>query len=117
MSGWFAAISKDSRQKEAAAKFVAYLTGPEAMELWTEPGGLVPLFHSVFEKPQFKDAKYDYLRELAKMWGQSEVWLPAECNAARTFVDLNSATQRVVLGRTAPLKALQEAEAATTSRQ
>ena len=117
MSGWFAAISKDSKHKEAAARFVAFMTGPEGMELWTEPGGQVPLFQSVFDKPQFKDARYDYLRDLAKLWAKSEVWLPAECNASRTFVDLNTATQRVVLGKEPPLKALQEAEAATKARQ
>lgn len=117
MSGWFAAVSKDSKQKEAAARFVAFMTGPEGMELWTEPGGQVPLFHSVFEKPQFKDSRYDYLRDLVKMWAQSEVWLPAECNASRTFVDLNTATQRVVLGGEPALKALREAEAATNARQ
>jgi hypothetical protein len=87
------------------------------MELWTEPGGQVPLFNSVMEKPQFKDPRYDYLRDLARLWAKSEVWLPAECNASRTFVDLNTATQRVVLGNEPPMKALGEAESATKARQ
>ncbi|PJI40319.1 MAG: hypothetical protein CTR53_11705 [Ferrovibrio sp.] len=117
MSGWFASISKDSKQKEAAAKFVAYMTGPEGMELWAEPGGQVPLFKSIFDKPVFKDAKYDPLRQLSQMWADAEVWLPAECNAARTFVDLNTATQRVVLGNVDPMAALREAEAASAGRQ
>ncbi|MGE0798306.1 MAG: ABC transporter substrate-binding protein [Lautropia sp.] len=117
MSGWFAAISRDSRHKDAAAKFVAYMTGPEGMALWTEPGGQVPLFRSVFERPEFKDARYDYLRKLARLWADSEVWLPAECNASRTFVDLNTATQRVILGKVPALDALREAEAATRARQ
>lgn len=117
MSGWFAAISKDSKNKQAAAKFVAYMTGPEGMELWTEPGGLVPLFKSVFNKPAFQGPQYDPLRQLAKMWADAEVWLPAECNAARTFVDLNTATQRVVLGKVDPLAALREAESASAARQ
>lgn len=117
MSGWFAAVSRNSRRQEAAARFVDYMCGTEAMEYWTEPGGLVPLFRSVAEKPQFQEAKYDSLRSLAAMWAESEVWLPVDCNVARTFTDLNRATQRVVLGNVPALDALREAEAATRARQ
>ena len=117
MSGWFAAISRTSRRQEAAARFVDYMCGPEAMEYWTEPGGLVPLYRSVAEKPQFRDARYDWLRGLAAMWAQSEAWLPADCNVARTISDLNRVTQRVVLGNADPMAALREAEATTRARQ
>lgn len=117
MSGWFAAVSKDSPRKEAAAKFVAWMTGPEAAVYWTEPGGQVPLYKSVFEKPAFRDAKYDWMRKLAAMWAAAEVWLPADCNAARTFADLNVAAQRVALGDKAPMAALEEAEESTAARQ
>ncbi|MCC7275976.1 MAG: extracellular solute-binding protein, partial [Alphaproteobacteria bacterium] len=117
MSGWFAAISKDSTKKEAAAKFVDYMTGQDGMTAWTELGGLVPLFKSVFAKPQFQGPGYLWVRRLAEMWAAAEVWLPANCNASRTFVDLNTATQRVVLGNVPTLDALKEAEAATAARQ
>ncbi|MGE0718593.1 MAG: ABC transporter substrate-binding protein [Alphaproteobacteria bacterium] len=117
MSGWFAAISRDSGNKEAAARFVSYMTGPEGMVAWTELGGLVPLFKSVFAKPEFQGPDYLWVRRLAAMWAESEVWLPAACNASRTFVDLNTATQRVVLGNVPTMTALKEAEAATAARQ
>lgn len=117
LSGWFAAVSKDSPHKAAAAKFVAYMTGPEAAELWTDPGGQVPIYKSVFEQEKFKAPAYDWMRDLAGMWAAAEVWLPPDCNATRTFADLNTASQKVVLGEQAPMDALKAAEQATAARQ
>lgn len=117
LSGWFAAISKDSEHKDAAAKFVEFMTGPQAALYWTEPGGQVPIYKSVFNKEEFQDPKYDWMRNLSTMWADAEAWLPPDCNATRTFADMNVASQKAVLEGVPPIEALKEAEEATAARQ
>lgn len=117
MSGWFAAISKDSPAKEEAAKWVNYMISAEASKLWADPGIQVPLRKSVFGEPKMQEPQFEWMRDMYKLWQDAAYWPPSECNVARTYTDLNLAVQQVILGQKTPDEALKEAEEATLARQ
>jgi len=117
ISGWFAVVSKDSPNKELAAKFVEFITNKESTALWTDPGGQVPLRKSTWQQEKFKDAKYDWMRTMANFWQEAGYWPPPQCNVARTYVDLNQAVHQVLLKGRSPTDALKDAEKATLARQ
>ncbi len=57
-------IFEKSKKKEAAAKFVEYLSGPEAMDIYNQYGGnKTPARYSVAELPYYKDPKNAHMQQ------------------------------------------------------
>ena len=110
MDGWFVTLWKDSPNLEAAAKFVSFLMESEQAELWTFPGGQVPIWRDTAADPRMDAPENAWMRLVADNWAQSAYFLPPQCSIGQIFSDLNYATQQVVLGRASPMDALEEVE-------
>lgn len=117
ISGWSAVAWSRSPRLQQAARFIDYMTSPEAMALWSAPGAQVPMMRSVAARPEMQTAQAAPLRDVAAMFAASGTFMPAACNWARTMADFNLATQQVVLGQRNVADALRVAERATQDRQ
>lgn len=110
MDGWFVTLWKDSPNLDAAAKFVSFLMESEQANLWTFPGGQVPIWRDTAEDPRMDAPENAWMRLVADNWAQSAYFLPPQCSIGQIFSDLNYATQQVVLGQATALEALEEVE-------
>jgi len=117
ISGWFAAVWKDSPRRKEAARFVEHMVKPEAATLWTFPGGQLPLRKVVMKHPDFQKPENDWMRFIAEQWAQSGKFLPPNCIFTRVMGDLNVATQKVALGQAKAMDALKEVEKKHLERQ
>jgi multiple sugar transport system substrate-binding protein len=117
VAGWFAVAWAKSPRVAAAARFIDYMTGPDAMALWNIPGGQVPMLHSVAARPEMSRPELQHLRETAAIWSTGGTFMPAACNWTRTLSDFNLATQQVVLGQRSLADAVKGIERATQDRQ
>lgn len=117
VTGWFAAISQSSDNKEAAAKFVDHMTGPESAALWNIPGGQVPMMKSVAARDEMKAPEFAHLPVVAGLMQSAGEFVPGKCTWSRTFADFNLATQKVVLGQADAKSAVAEIQSSTQARQ
>lgn len=115
--GWWAVEWSKSPNQEAAAKFIAYMSGPEGARLWNVPGEQIPTYRSVAERPEMADPKREGLRATAEILAKNGELMPGKCNWGRTQADFNLATQQVILGQATLEDALRQAEQATNDRQ
>ena len=92
-------------KKEAAAKFLKFITTPEAMELWLEKVGELPARKAVAEKDSVKnDPKYGaFIRGLA--YAQATFFVD-ETGQRKVLMD---ATDRVVIKGQSPKDSMREA--------
>ena len=117
ISGWFAVAWSGSPRLKEAAKFIDALTAPDAMAMWANPGGQVPILKSTAATPEMQAPRFAHLRFAAAMLGDSGLSVSTTCNWYRTMADFNLAAQQVVLGQQSALDALKIAERATQDRQ
>jgi len=116
-SGWAVGVWSGSENVEAAAKWLEYMSSPEADKLWVEIGGQVPLYSSTIEAmPEFfADPGHDYLAVASE--GFKTAWLPRKgCDVGGLRQDLNTAAQEVLLHGKEPMQALEDAEVRFNSR-
>lgn len=117
VKGWWAAVWKDSKHKEAAGKFVEYMISAEGQKIWGLVGGQIPVRLSVFNDPEFSDPKYAYMSELVDAW-KAWSWInPTDLNMTGYESDISRATHEVIVDKKDPLKALEAAEKAFLDRQ
>jgi len=117
MTGWFAAVSESSKNKQDAAKFVDFMTNSESAGLWSVLGGQVPMMKSVAARPEMQKPETANLKQVADLMKASGSYLPGACNWARTLADFNLATQKVVLNKADITAATKEMQKATADRQ
>ncbi len=55
LTSWSLVIMNDCEESEAAAKWLKYITSPEAQKSWFKTTGELPSFKSVIEDEEFKD--------------------------------------------------------------
>ncbi|MGG5823443.1 extracellular solute-binding protein [Falsiroseomonas sp. HW251] len=116
-TGWFALAWRPSPRARDAMRFIDVMASPEAMQLWSVPGGQVPMLRSVASSPALQQPENAPLKQVAAMLGTSGLAMPSQCAWARTLADFNLATQQVVLGQRNVTDALRQAERATQDRQ
>jgi multiple sugar transport system substrate-binding protein len=116
-TGWFAVAWRPSPRVRDAMRFVDHMATPEAMQLWSVPGGQVPMLRSVADSPVMQQPENAPLKQVAGFLGVSGFAMPSQCAWARTLADFNLATQQVVLGQRNVTEALRQAERATQDRQ
>jgi len=117
VQGWWAGVWSKSRRINEAGKFLEHMIGKDAVRAWSTTGGQVPTRLSIWNEAEFRDAKYDYLREVVDGWKAWSFLVPTECNTARFDADWNQAVQRVVVGGVSPKDAMLEAERSFAARQ
>jgi multiple sugar transport system substrate-binding protein len=117
VQGWYAGIWSKSRRLPEAAKFLEHMINPESVRLWSEVGGQVPTRMSVWQQPQFHEAKFAFMETVVDAWKAWSFQIPTECTTTQFDADLNRAVQRVLVGGIAPAAAMQEAERAFLGRQ
>jgi multiple sugar transport system substrate-binding protein len=117
VQGWYAGVWSKSKRLPEAAKFLESMINKESVRLWAEVGGQVPTRMSVWQMPQFRDPKFDYMGTVVDAWKAWSFQIPTECNTAQFDSDLNKAVQRVLVGGVTPAAAMAEAERTYMSRQ
>ena len=117
MTGWFAAAWRGSPRVRDAMRFVDHMATPEAMQMWSVPGGQVPMLRSVADSAAMQQPENAPLKQVAGFFATSGLAMPSQCSWARTLADFNLATQQVVLGQRSVADALRQAERATQDRQ
>lgn len=78
ITGWTLGIGKSSKNPEAAAKFIEYMTGPAGQAVLAT-GGEVPARKSAFDDPYFKTADGELVNDVAQYiekWGQVRKYPP-----------------------------------------
>lgn len=111
-AGWAVAMWSRGRNLPAAAKWVEYLTGPEADAVWTQTAGQLPA------TPEGRAASAEYLARpenqylaVAAEGVAKHSWLvPTDISANGFRQALNKAAQDVLTGGMAPEAALRAAE-------
>ncbi len=117
MTGWFAVAWRGSPRVRDAMRFVDHMATPEAMQMWSVPGGQVPMLRSVADSAAMQQPENAPLKQVAGFFATSGLAMPSQCSWARTLADFNLATQQVVLGQRSVADALRQAERATQDRQ
>ena len=117
ITGWFAVAWRNSPRVREAARFIDHMTSPEAMALWSSPGGQVPMLKSLANQPRMAEPANAPLREVSRQFASTGFMMPGRCTWSRTMADFNLATQQVVLGQRSAKEALQQAQRATQERQ
>ena len=113
-SGWAPAVWSGSKVKEAAGKFLEYMTGPAADKLWVKVGGQIPIHHStIAAMGDFFSQPSNHYLQVAAEGLTSYAWLPPVSFPVGGYrQDLNQAAQDVLTKNVAPMDALKSAEAA-----
>ena len=117
VTAWWASVWSRSRNPAQAAKWLEYMSGEEAGELWTSGGGQIPARQSVWKQPQFRDGKYAAMSTVIDGLLQDGIMVPTNCNMTRFDSDLNQAVQRVLVSGASVEDATKEAARAFTARQ
>ena len=117
VSGWYGVAWRNSPHVKEATRLIAHLASPEAMRLWTIPGGQVPMLRSLLTSPELNQPATAHLKRAAETMMRAGTSMPSQCAWARTLADFNLATQQVVLGQKSVQDALRTAERATQDRQ
>jgi multiple sugar transport system substrate-binding protein len=102
------AAGRDGARRDAALRFLAYLTSPEAMVIWTRMTGELPARPDVAALPEFRDDAVlgPFARGLAYASATDFVNEDAQREVFVAMLD------RVLLKGQAPLDAVREAQAA-----
>ena len=103
------AIGKDSTNKEAAWKFVSFMTGPEGMEIWTSKGVAIPSRTDV-ATPSGYEVNGD---AVANSFTKTPPFIPGWGDVVSAFN--NRASQIVLEGYDDPFAAAKEVLAAAES--
>jgi multiple sugar transport system substrate-binding protein len=117
VQGFWIGVWSKSRNTQAAARFVEFVTSPSAVRSMAVIGGQVPQRLSVLNDPELKKPDYDFMPGVAAGWRDGGFILPTRCNMATFDADLNTAVQRVLVGAMQPMAALREAEASFRAGQ
>lgn len=117
VQGFWIGVWSKSRNAQAAARFIEFVTSPSAVRSMAVIGGQVPQRLSVLADPELKKPAYDFMAGVAAGWRDGGFILPTRCNMATFDADLNTAVQRVLVGAMAPMAALKEAEATFKAAQ
>lgn len=112
-AGWAVAMWSHGKNMPAAAKWVEFLTGPEADAVWIQKAGQLPA------TPEGKAASAEYLGKpenqylsVAAEGVQKYGWIvPTNLSVAGFRQVLNKAAQEVLTGKATPEAALKAAEA------
>ncbi len=112
-AGWAVAMWSKGKNQPAAAKWVEFLTGPEADAIWTQRAGQLPA------TPEGKAASAAYLAKpenqyltVAADGVKNFGWIvPTSLSVAGFRQVLNKAAQEVLTGKATPEAALKAAEA------
>ncbi|MGG5822005.1 hypothetical protein [Falsiroseomonas sp. HW251] len=88
MTAWWASVWSRSRNPRPAAKFVEYMVGQEAGELWTDQGGQIPVRQSVWRQPRFRDPRFAAMGTVIDGLLQDGIIIPTTCNMTRFDSDL-----------------------------
>ncbi|RWR04437.1 ABC transporter substrate-binding protein [Paenirhodobacter populi] len=118
ISNWTTSVWTGSKNPEAAAQLVAFMTRPEADEIWVTEGGTLPARASTAEKlADFLNQPSNRHMLSAANYIRSSGWVPpfgADISGYRD--DMDRAIQQVVMNGADPMQALKEAEQAYNSR-
>lgn len=117
VQGFWIGVWSRSRNAQAAARFIEFVTSPGAVRSMAVVGGQVPQRLSVLNDPELKKPDYDFMAGVAAGWRDGGFILPTRCNMATFDADLNTAVQRVLVGAMQPMAALREAEASFRAAQ
>jgi multiple sugar transport system substrate-binding protein len=110
--GWAVGVWSGSQEKEAAGRFLDYMTGPEADALWVEVGGQIPMRSSTIDDLTafFEQPHNRFLATTATGFGSFAYLTPIEFDIGGWRQDLNQAAQDVIVGGMTPQQALEQAE-------
>lgn len=112
MAGWAVAVWSGSKNREVAARFVDFMTGPPGDKHWVVTGGQTPALASTAAAlPDFfRDPANAYLTVASR--GSAEAgWLtPIDFSVGGYRQVLKKAAQEVVINNTDPKAALEAAE-------
>jgi multiple sugar transport system substrate-binding protein len=112
MAGWAVAVWSRSRELDLAGRFVEFMSGPDADQLWVMLGGQTPALASTPRAlPQFfADPANEYLA-IAGKGSATAGWLaPITFGVGGYRQALNKAAQEVVTNGMTPQAALERAE-------
>lgn len=106
-------IPANSTKKEAAAKFLAYMTSAEPMTTFTEKMGNLPSRTALLDKADAY-ARIPHFTEFAQALQSPNAFAPSSApNAAEYTTDLGRAIESIVRATAEPEKALQDLADAT----
>ena len=110
--GWAVGIWSGSQQKDAASRFLDYMTGPQADALWVEVGGQIPMRSTTIDDLTafFEQSHNRFLATTATGFGSFAYLTPIEFDIGGWRQDLNQAAQDVIVGGLSPQQALEQAE-------
>ena len=108
---WTVGVWSKSPVKEAAGRFVEYMTGPEADRVWVELGGQIPMRRSTMQAlaPFLARPENRYLAVAAQGIAESGYVPPVAFDISGWRQDLNEAAQDVLVRGLTPRQALERA--------
>lgn len=112
MAGWAVGIWSGSDNTEEAAKFLEYMSGPEADRLWVEVGGQIPASASTLEEMSdfFSRPENEFVVTAARGIADYGWISPVKFSVGGYRQALNKAAQNVITGGMEVMPALEEAE-------
>ncbi|MCO5090994.1 sugar ABC transporter substrate-binding protein [Bosea sp. (in: a-proteobacteria)] len=113
MAGWAVGVWSKSPVKREAGQFVDYMLGALGDKVWVEVGGQSPALASTLDGlgDFAKQPGNEYLRTVAEGSAKYGYLPPIDISIGGYRQILNKAAQHVVVGKTAPKKALEDAAA------
>src|ERR1019366_6580960 len=117
LAGQTLAISKDSKEPEAAWRFIEHMTSPDAQMISAKVGGNLPVRNSVFSDPWFSTAAAAELvswRDYVRAKGR-----PFLVSTLSDYMadSLGLAYEEILTGRAEPKAALDQAAARFNERK
>jgi multiple sugar transport system substrate-binding protein len=102
IAGWSVGVWSKSKVKPEAAKFLEFMISKYADELWVKDGGQVPVRKSTITgmKDFFADPSNAYLSVMAKGFAEAGWAQPTSFPIGGWRLDLNSAAQEILSGKT-----------------
>ena len=115
---WTVGVWERSRVKEAAGRFVEYMTGPEADRIWVELGGQIPMRKStIAAMPEFFSRPENQFLVRAAQGIANAGWVPPiEFDISGWRQDLNQAMQDAIVRGMSAEDALDRAASRFNSR-
>ena len=108
-------IPANSKHKEAAAKFLAYMVGPKAMKDFTVALGNMPALKSLLNDSA-DYSNIQYFSDFADVLKSPNAYSPSSAPSAGEYsADLNKAFDSIASGKTTPAKALEQVQSRVSS--